>query len=191
MLNFSSPHIDDIRSDLSRAALQLLNSSYQRMGKEKSIEFLDVFYNNLQKNVSLHPLDIRNQISLASLSQLGWMISQDGKYVYEGKKYLEEAAVYSPRRQQILYMLSMFKLQVGETDSAIKLLEQTIRDDSKISEGYWRLAHAYLVSGQTDKAKEIFLSAEKNGMTFEGQGAQIRDLVFSNSSSKSGQLPKK
>jgi tetratricopeptide (TPR) repeat protein len=161
------------------------------MGKEKSIEFLDVFYNNLQKNVSLHPLDIRNQISLASLSQLGWMISQDGKYVYEGKKYLEEAAVYSPRRQQILYMLSMFKLQVGETDSAIKLLEQTIRDDSKISEGYWRLAHAYLVSGQTDKAKEIFLSAEKNGMTFEGQGAQIRDLVFSNSSSKSGQLPKK
>jgi tetratricopeptide (TPR) repeat protein len=191
VLNFSSPHIDDIRSDLSRAALQLLNSSYQRMGKEKSIEFLDVFYNNLQKNVSLHPLDIRNQISLASLSQLGWMISQDGKYVYEGKKYLEEAAVYSPRRQQILYMLSMFKLQVGETDSAIKLLEQTIRDDSKISEGYWRLAHAYLVSGQTDKAKEIFLSAEKNGMTFEGQGAQIRDLVFSNSSSKSGQLPKK
>ena len=122
VLNFSSPHIDDIRSDLSRAALQLLNSSYQRMGKEKSIEFLDVFYNNLQKNVSLHHLDIRNQISLASLSQLGWMISQDGKYVYEGKKYLEEAAVYSPRRQQILYMLSMFKLQVGETDSAIKLL---------------------------------------------------------------------
>lgn len=172
-LQFSSPHIDDIRSDIARTVGQILGTYYQKIGLEKSNEILDFAYDNLKKNLILHPLDIRNQLSLSQLAQLKALMNQDGRYILESEGLLEDALSKSPKRQQIVYSLTAIKLQMGKFDEAIKMLEETITDNPHVSEGYWRLAYTLKVAGKDQKAKEILDLAKHNNIEFDEQGKSI------------------
>lgn len=178
-LNFNSPHIDDIRSDISRTIFQLVSGDTGRLESGLSTELLNLAYDSLLKDIELHPLDIRNYISLAQLGQVEYSLTKNTKYILDGEKYLDQALLLSPRRQQIHYMLSLFKLQVGKTDEAILLSQQSLDDDPKIMESYWRLAYVYQITGQNQKAKDIIALAKERGFVFEGQGKQVEDLVMS------------
>lgn len=166
---FSSPHIDDIRSDISRTATQLLFSYGQNLNPDLVQKMADICYDELQKNVILHPMDIRNYISLSQIVQLKAYLENNPQYLAEANIYLEQALKYSPRRQQVIYSLAMLKYQVGQPDQAVKLLEQAMADNLSIGESYWRLAYLYKLSGQVDKADEIMALAEKNGVIFNDQ----------------------
>lgn len=177
-LAFNSPHIDDIRSDLGRAVAQIFSSYLQQIGKEKANEILDVVYPELQKNLVLHPRDIRNQLTLTQLTQFKFVINNQPQYLYEAESLMEDALKYSPNRQQLMYNLSGLKLQLGKSDEAIKLMEETITLNPKISESYWRLAYHYKLLKQTDKAKEILKMAETNGVVFSNNEKGIIDEIL-------------
>ena len=168
-LAFNSPHIDDIRSDLTRTVSSILSSGDNKLGKEKSMEMLNIALEAMRANVLLHPYDIRNYLTLSQLSQAGYSLTNDTRYIGEYGNYLETALKYSPKRQQIIYNLANFYLQIGKTDEATSSIEQTIKDDPKISEGYWRLAYIYRLVGKIDKAIEALQLAEKNGVVFTEQ----------------------
>ncbi|HSR89239.1 MAG TPA: O-antigen ligase family protein [Candidatus Udaeobacter sp.] len=165
-LAFNSPHIDDIRSDLARTVAQVLSSSDNKLGKDKNLEMFNIAQEALQANIVLHPYDIRNYLTLSQLSQVGYSLTNDLKYVAQYGDNLEIALKYSPKRQQVIYNLANFYLQIGRTDDSVKYLKQTIEDDPNVSESYWRLAYVYRLVGQMDKAKEVIDLAAKNGVTF-------------------------
>lgn len=173
-LTVSSPHIDDIRADVARAAIQTINSGYSKIGPNISGEILALVGNDLKMNVELHPMDIRNQMTLAQIAQMQYLITRNGNYIVEAEKFLEDAATYSPRRQQISYNLSTLKLQLGKVEEAKRLIEKTINDNPKIGEGYWRLAYIYQAIGDSKKSAELialgrtktsYTAADENSIT--------------------------
>lgn len=172
-LAFNAPHIDDIRSDLARTVVQVISGGAAKLDKDKSMEMLNMALEVMQANVALHPYDIRNYLTISQLSQTGYSLTNDPKYIGEYGSNLETALSYSPKRQQIIYNLANFYLQINRFDDAVKLLEQTIEDDPKIAEGYWRLAYMYKLTGEIDKAKEILDLAEKNAVVFSDSDKEI------------------
>jgi O-antigen ligase/tetratricopeptide (TPR) repeat protein len=165
---FNSPHIDDIRGDLSRTAAQILSDqSNTKLSKEKRLELFNLAEDALKVNVELHPYDIRNYLSLSQLGQIGYNLTGDTKYIADYGSYLDQALSFSPKRQQIIYNIANFYLQTGRTDESVKLLEKTLKDGPMVGENYWRLAYIYRLTGKMDKAKEVIALADKNGVVFD------------------------
>lgn len=189
-LAFTSPHIDDIRSDIGRSVAQSLTSGWQKIGKEKSNELLTLVTDNLEKNLLLHPLDIRNQLTLAQMYQLGATMNNNGMYLVKAENVLEDALAKSPKRQQIIYSLSGIKMQLNKTPEAIKMLVQTIADNPRIGESYWRLVYAYKVSGQEQKIAEVVKMSKDNNVVFTEQEQGILNQ-FIVATSTSNNLKKK
>lgn len=185
-LSFNSPHIDDIRSNIANAVFGTISGSWQTMNKDKANEILKLTTENLEKNLVLHPLDIRNQLSLAQLYQLQALINNNGSYLFKAENVLEDALSKSPRRQQIIYSLSGVKMQLNKFDESIKLVESAIKDNPKISESYWRLAYVYKMNHQDAKAMEILKLAEKNGIKFSESEQKILNqfILIPNNSNK-------
>lgn len=180
-LAFNSPHIDDIRSDLARTVAQVLAGDTSKIGKEKSLEMFSIASDALKANIELHPYDIRNYLTLSQLSQSGYGLTGDVKYIGDYGTYLQTALSYSPKRQQIIYNIANFNLQIGKIDEAVKLIESTISDDPKVTEGYWRLAYLYQLTGKTEKAHEIIDTAVKNGVVFSPKDQGVIAEIFKTS----------
>ena len=178
-LDFNSPHIDDIRADIGRSASQILGSLSEKLGRDRSNEILQLVYENLKKNLVLHPLDIRNQLILSQLAQLGATINQNENFLLDREKFLEDALAKSPRRQQVEYGLAELKMQISKNDEAFKLMERAIDDNPRIAESYWRLAYFYIVSGNTVRAREVINLAEKSGVVWSEQDISVINKIFS------------
>lgn len=177
---FNSPHIDDIRGDLSRTAAQVLSDqSNSKFTKEKRLELFNIAYEALILNVELHPYDIRNYLSLSQLGQIGYGLTGDTKYITDYGSYLDKALSYSPKRQQIIFNVANFYLQTGRVDESLKLLEETLKEGPGVGESYWRLAYVYKFTGKTDKAKEVLDLADKNGIVFNEQQQEIIKQILS------------
>ncbi len=104
---------------------------------------------------------------------MGAEINNDNRYYSEAERFLEDALRHSPKRQQIIYALAGLKSVLGKTDEAVTLLEQTIMDDQKIPESYWRLAFIYQTSGQGAKALEVINRAKDNKVVWDEQGNNV------------------
>lgn len=165
-LAFNSPHIDDIRSDLARTVAQNLGGEANKLSKDKSVEALNIIIEAMKANTVLHPYDIRNYLTLSQLSQTGYFLTSDPKFIGQYGDNLETALKYSPKRQQIIYNLANFYLEIGKSDEAVKIMEETIKDETKVSESYWRLAYMYRILGKMNKTIETLTLAEKNGVIF-------------------------
>lgn len=177
-LAVNSPHIDDIRSDISRTASQLLFSYGGQINHDLAVNIARLTYDEMQKNTLLHPQDIRNYISLSQLAQVRAYLENNSLYLQEAVDNLIEALKYSPKRQQVEYSLAMIYAQVGEVDKAIKMLEQTIVDNPNIAESYWRLAYVYKMTGNITKAQEIITKAEAGGVVFTDQDKATIAQIF-------------
>jgi len=165
-LDFPSPHIDDIRADAARSVIGLFDEMYKKAGADKSKEMLNLAYINLEKNLILHPLDIRNQMTMSQLARMKAIADKDNSYLVKSEKFLEDALSKSPRRQQIIYGLANAKLMLGKKDEATKLFEQAISDNYKIGESHWRLSYMYSQTGEMSKAQKVIDDAKKQGVVF-------------------------
>ena len=154
-LAFNSPHIDDIRSDLSRTITQIVSKYQKDLGLENSNKMIEVVYDELRKNIELHPLDIRNQLALSQLTQTKAILNQDINSLMESEMLLEDALSKSPKRQQVIYSLATVKAQLGKNDEAESLLRQVIEDNWVVGETYWRLANLLTIIGKNEEALEI------------------------------------
>lgn len=173
-----TPYIGDIRSDFARNLLPVI-PQYAKAGKtDEAIRLAELLYAELEKNKMLHPLDIRNYMYQAQISQTEAEFNQIPDLLFRAEQNLEEAIRYSPKRQQLQYMLATIKLQVVKYDEAVMILEESIANDPIIPEGWWRLAAVYQNIGNTEKAKEVILTAEERGVSFTGKGAEIRATIM-------------
>jgi tetratricopeptide (TPR) repeat protein len=177
-VSFNSPHIDDIRGDISRSTAQILSSSWQKMDKNQANALLSFTTDNLEKNLILHPLDIRNGLTLGQMYQLGAAINNNATYLLKTEKVLTDALEKSPKRQQIIYSLAGVKIQLGKNKEAISILEQALKDNPKISETYWRLAYSYQFDHQDIKAQDIIKQAVDNGINFTDQEKDMIKQFF-------------
>lgn len=177
-LNESSPHIDDIRNDISRQLVDLVSGNYQKLGVENSMQLLSVADEASQKNLILHPHDIRVHLLLAQLDQVALQITNKAQFLTASEDYSERALAESPKRQQVIFSLANVKLQLGKNDEAIALLQGALNDDQKIPEIYWRLMVALRIGNYDDKVKEIYELAKKNNIIFRPEEQQIIDRVM-------------
>jgi O-antigen ligase len=189
-LAFNSPHIDDIRGDITRTVAQILTNGGGKLTKDQAMEMLNIAIEALQANVILHPYDIRNYLVLSQLGQIGYALTNDPAFIGQYGENLELALKYSPKRQQIIYNLANFYLQIGKSDEAVKSLEQTIQDDPKISEGYWRLAYVHRLLGRLDKSIEALQLADKNGVVFKPEEQSVIAQILAPDASASSSTNK-
>ncbi len=177
-LAFNSPHIDDIRSDLGRTMAQTLGNADNKLTKDQSSELFHMAEDALVENTRLHPLDVRNYLTLSQLYQVEFSLTNDNRYIAEYGNSLETALKFSPKRQQIVYNLANFYLQTNQTDKAVELLQGAIKDEPQIGESYWRLAYTYRLIGKMDKAKEIIDLAAQNNVDFSDSEKGIIQQVL-------------
>ncbi|MFA5127510.1 MAG: O-antigen ligase family protein [Patescibacteria group bacterium] len=181
---YVSPHIDDIRTDVSRTAMQLVYNYGTQIDQNLMKNIINAAYDAMSANVKLHPLDIRNQILISQIAQLKAYADQDQLMYGEAVGYLESAIKISPKRQQLYYTLAMMYAQAGQYDTAISLLKETVEFNSNIGESYWRMAYVYLMENKKDKADEILAIGEKNKATFsDSDKATINQIYASFASS--------
>lgn len=173
-----SPHIDDIRSDFVRSLIMIIPQYVNAGFVDKAKKLYQIGYDESKKNLVLHPLDIRTHLQLAQLIQQGMMVLKNPpQSLAEAEAVLKDAFVKSPKRQQIIYQLSMLELLMDKSDEAISLLQTAIDDDAAIGESWWRLALVYYEAGEIDKAKETIKEAEKRDIIFTDAGKSVRDMV--------------
>lgn len=171
-LAFDSPHRDDIRSDLTRAMIDIVGNAYQRLEKETSNEMLELGSKALKENAGLHPRDIRIYILLAQLEQLRFVVNGETGALPRAEQALEQALTHSPRRQQLLFMLATMKAQIGKKDEAVALTTRALEDNPKIAESYWRLAYIHSVFNEHAKAAEAISLAKERRISIDAQGMQ-------------------
>ncbi|MDD4477027.1 MAG: O-antigen ligase family protein [Patescibacteria group bacterium] len=181
VLAFSSPHIDDIRIDIARSALQILNAYQNQISRAQAEEIFKIVYYPMKENITLHPLDIRNNLVLAQLLQIEAMVKNDAKLMVEARDLLMEALRFSPKRQQLLYTISSIEYQLGRWEESVAYLESAINDNPNISESYWRLAYAYQLMDKMDKAMEVVNLAKERNVIFEEKGQAIIDDIVAKS----------
>lgn len=149
-----TPHVDDIRSDSCRTASQFVNSNMDRFDKEFLLKLTTLCYEEMEKNVHLHPLEVRVYMTLSQLAQTKAYLTKNNEYIGMSIHYLEKAIEISPRRQQVLYSLAMIYGQIGQMEKAESFIEQAISDNPHIGESYWRLAYLYVTFDQPEKAQQ-------------------------------------
>jgi O-antigen ligase len=172
-----TPHIDDIRTDFSRTVTQVTQGYNENGRGDDAKRLIELSREELKKNIQLHPTDIRTHILLADLDQQGAVMNQKIEYMQEAEALLTDALVQSPRRQQVQFSLAMVKLNLQKFDDAIELMKQSIRNDSKISEGWWRLAFMYRQIGKNDMAEATIREAWARGISFDAQGTPVVNAI--------------
>lgn len=172
-MQMGSPHIDDIRNDFARIASQTITQLVDGKREEDAKKLYTEVYNDLQKNRELHPMDIRVNIQLAGIIQYWAFTHQDGNLLVTAEQIVEEALALSPKRQQIQYMLVGIKLGLGNPAEAVKILENSIANEPKVGEGWWRLALVYSETGNVPAALELIDDAERQHVPFDQRGMEV------------------
>jgi tetratricopeptide (TPR) repeat protein len=164
----SSPHIDDLRIDFARTASQQLKALATIGPSERTKSIFLKVHEELNKDLALHPLDIRIHMLFYSLLEDGFAIFNEPKYILELEKIMDDAMQKSPKRQQIEYMAAAVKTQLRKTAEAEKILKQTIENNPKIADSWARLALMYKDTGRPVEAKKVIKEAISNGIVFSG-----------------------
>lgn len=173
-----TPHIDDIRNDFARTVFAVLPAYVENGQKEFARELVLFTSAELKKNIVLHPLDIRTHLQLAQLAEMSAQLLNQVELLVAAEPVMEEAVRYSPRRQQAIYVLASLKFSLGKAQETIALYRQTIADDPKIGEGWWRLAYVLRVGGKLDEAKEVARQARAAGASFDERGTQVINEIL-------------
>lgn len=187
-LNFSSPHVDDIRDDVTRAIIQALASMPENsITVDQRQQLFDLVDDALKKNLILHPRDVRIYLTISQLYQTQAAFTNNPALMAKAEQYLKEALHYSPRRQQIMYNLALVEVSLGKNQEAMDLYDQAIKDDPKITETYIRKAYTYKTFlNQPDKAAEVIESAKKNGVVFLPDEQSVIDTFLTSTAATSG-----
>lgn len=169
-----SPHVDDIRTDVSRSVIGVLAASGQGgLDKEKAHEYFLATYNALRSVLVIHPLDIRLHFMLSQLLQNEALQTQDIRYMQEAEQVIKQALLYSSERQQLIYTLSVIDLQLGKNQEAIDELIKAKNSNPRIGESYWRIAFIQKVMGNYPAATKTIAEGRAAQAKFSAQDEQI------------------
>lgn len=173
-----TPHVDDIRLDLARTVVDTMGQYAKGGNPELAVKMGKRAFDDLMKNMDIHPYDIRIHLQLTHIAQVLSEITHNAEYVVKAEVIMEDALRKSPKRQQVYYSLAGVKFQLGKGEEVVKLLEESINLLPDIGEGWWRLALVYKHLGQTEKAIELVNRAYAAGIYFDEQSlALLGDVV--------------
>ncbi|MBT3539012.1 O-antigen ligase family protein [Candidatus Parcubacteria bacterium] len=173
-----TPHIDDIRNDFGRMGSQLIVEHIRKDDFDSVKDTYELIYSELKKNIELHPMDIRVHIQLSQLVQFVADATKNATLLFEAEALLEDAHAFSPKRQQVEYILAQIKLRLGKGQEAVEILRTSVDNNYKIAEGWWRLASFHYTLGQKDVARDVVNEAREKGVVFTGQGKKIVDQIL-------------
>ena len=173
-----SPHIDDIRNDFARTVSTIAPALVEAGNKELARQLLALSFSELNKNLALHPLDIRVHLQQAQLAEVSVQLLSSVDLLVAVEPIMEQAVRYSPKRQQAIYVLASIKLALNKPQEAIALFRQTIADDPKIGEGWWRLAYVLQQTGALDEAKEVVRQARATAISFDERGTKVINEIL-------------
>ena len=174
----ASPHQDDIRNDIARQINTVVPQYAEQNRPQDAVKLLRFAIGESSKNRTLHPLDIRVHIVEAQLLQQLGQFTNDGALLIEAEQILETGLSHSPKRQQIIYLLTFLKLQLGKQQEAISLMQSALSYDPEIEESWWRLALAYVEINDLDNAKQTIVDAQNQGIVFKGHGKSVVDSIL-------------
>lgn len=173
-----TPHIDDVRNDVAKTIRESIQGYIDAGREAEAKELFFLAYTELEKNLSIHPFDIRVHLQRAGMAQVGAQLTLDPAYVLEAKKLLEQAIELSPKRQQLYYQLATVYMQMGDMQKAEELYKTTIEFDPVISEGWWRLALLYEDAGLHEQAVQTIQQARTEGVVFSEPGKGIVENIL-------------
>lgn len=179
--NIPTPHIDDIRNDFVRTASSALRKYVQANKSDLAIDLFKLCYDEMNKNLQLHPLDLRISSQQALLVQEAASLSGNKKLLVDAERIMEEALKLSPKRQQIIYTLAGIKIQLDKKDEAEVLYKRALADNEKIGESWWRLALMYSVFDRLPEARSIIEEAQRKGVNFNAEGRTVIDNILQKS----------
>lgn len=150
-----TPHIDDIRNDFARTVSQLYPKLFQAGEQELAKELLDIALTDLEKNIRLHPRDIRMHLMLSQVYQLRGATNQSPADIQRSISLVQEAIEYSPERQQLYFTLGNLYIMVGNTTTAEQLFLEARELDPKVAESSVQLVNFFVNVGDNEKAQEV------------------------------------
>lgn len=154
-LVYSTPHLDDIRNDISRTVFGSLPTLVQQGKTEQATALFTATVTELKKNQLLHPLDVRVHFTLSQVFEFGFQATQNKDFLTQSEVELRRSVALSPKRQQLIYALAQNLSEQGKFAEAEQLLLNSIADYDKIGEGYVRLALVYAADNKPAEAKKI------------------------------------
>jgi tetratricopeptide (TPR) repeat protein len=175
-----SPHVDDIRTDVTRTITGILTSQNNpdlqpsmRLKDETRTAYFDIAYSTLQKNIVLHPLDIRLHFMLTELLQNQALATRNLTIMQEAEGIMTHALSMSQDRQQLIFSLSIIKLYLGKNQEALDLLARARTSNPMIGETYWRIAYIQRVMGDFEASKKTIAEGEAAGARFNPEDQRI------------------
>jgi len=154
ILKLPSPHKDDIRNDLARMSISSSNRSMKYFGKDYTLSQLDYFRKELEKNVLLHPMDVRVMMLQQELEKVSIQLQPNQETLFRLENLVDEALKYSPDRQQLLYAASFIKLNLNKASEAEELLLKAKNGNPKVFDSHRHLIDFYAYLGLQDKVFE-------------------------------------
>lgn len=173
-LSIPTPHVDDIRNDVGRVIGEIVPQLIQANQKDLAKDMLSTAYSELEKNIVLHPRDVRARIQLATMAQLYAQYFNDQAYVVKAETLLKEAIPYSPRRQQLAFALAPIEASLGRFAEAESLLQGAVEQDPKIPEAWIRLLWLYEATDQKDALQKTFTLAKEHGIDLGTIGTELQ-----------------
>lgn len=173
-----SPHIDDIRNDFARTVQSVVPEYVKNGQPELAKQLLILAFDELNKNRTLHPLDIRVHLQQAQLAETGAILFQSAELLLHAEAALSDALTKSPRRQQVQFTLAANKLQLRKFDEAIAIMRQAVENDPKIGESWWRLALVLQEAKRTEEAMATVREARARGIVFDARGLEITNAIL-------------
>ncbi|MCF6276318.1 MAG: O-antigen ligase family protein [Candidatus Magasanikbacteria bacterium] len=162
-IKIPSPHIDDIRADFSRAVVDKLGEYIKANRQEEVNELYNLVYEELSKNLELHPLDIRVHLQLANMTKQ--YMNPENKQAFENVELLlEDALSKSPKRQQVQYVLAEIKIVLGKDEEAEQVLIDSLENNPKIEVGLLRLIALEQEMGKFEEGLKHLNYALDNGI---------------------------
>lgn len=150
-----TPHIDDVRNDMARTVSQLVPQLVEAGRQDQAIDLLALAITEVEKNLALHPMDIRVHLMLAQLNQQRAVLEQEGTYLAAALQLLEQARSYSPRRQQLLFTLAGMYTMIGSTTTSEALIIEARDLDPVVGEGWVQLVRHYQLQQDIGQITEV------------------------------------
>ena len=133
------------QEDIRGHFLSMAMSSYA-----KNPNFKDLFNLALNEMVDLvnrDPANPRYALQAGEAYNFRGKMTNNADDLKTAEKYFRQALAWAPRRQDVIYDLSMSVLSQGRINEALDLLNGSMKDDSQVPETHYYLAVAQTYSG--------------------------------------------
>jgi O-antigen ligase len=172
-----TPHIDDVRNDFARTVSQVVPQLVEAGRQEHALELLEIATREVEKNLALHPMDIRVHLMVSQLYQQRAALEQNPTYMVQAIQTLEAAREYSPERQQLLFTLGNMYAMTRNTTTAEGLFVEARDVAPVVGESWVQLVRYYQGVGNVSSSQQIANTALSASPTVRFRGGN-REFIM-------------